>query len=109
MARINNILGSLSLVGLLVALQIFSIHADNSVHILSNHRQRVTSSTLNWLPSTQYDVSANEIVIGGFEIQHELDGSFVLFILNLQNSIFIQFTRSREKNCKQKNSKNCGL
>ncbi|XP_043275472.1 protein unzipped [Venturia canescens] len=75
MARMAKILRSLSLIGVLVALEISSIHADNSVYILSKYRQRVTSSTLNWLAIAHYEASSKEIVIGGFEIQRELDGN----------------------------------
>lgn len=42
--------------------------ADESVRLLWNYDQLVTSTTLNWLPISHYNPTKHNIVVGGFEM-----------------------------------------
>lgn len=59
----------------LLALSLLVVTADYGVHIMSKYNQRITSTTLNWLPRAHFD-SSKEIVIGGFEIIDAEDDSY---------------------------------
>lgn len=55
----------------LLGVLLLSATADDSVHIQSSTKygQKITSTTLKWLPVARYNPSeSKEIVIGGFEI-----------------------------------------
>lgn len=66
-------------------------NCDNSVHILSNYRQHITSSTLNWLPINHYEASKEDnLVIGGYQRAPKSAGTFIqIFIRSFKKSLFM--------------------